>query len=97
MEIQGIIKDSFKKPYSNKLKIYLKSRRNGQISGNIQSPKTEIREYSSPKQIYDTQRIEAAMKSLPKSKVQDLMDSLLNSLRSLKKNEHQHSLNFSTK
>jgi NADH/NAD ratio-sensing transcriptional regulator Rex len=30
--------------------------------------------------------IEAAIKSLPKRKVQDLMDSLLNSARRLKKN-----------
>jgi NADH/NAD ratio-sensing transcriptional regulator Rex len=30
--------------------------------------------------------IEAAIKSLPQKKVQDLMDSLLNSIRPLKKN-----------
>jgi NADH/NAD ratio-sensing transcriptional regulator Rex len=30
--------------------------------------------------------IEAAIKSLPKRKVQDLMDALLNSIRPLKKN-----------
>jgi NADH/NAD ratio-sensing transcriptional regulator Rex len=31
-------------------------------------------------------KIEAAIKSLPKGKVQDLMDSLLNSISPLKKN-----------
>jgi glutamyl-tRNA reductase len=38
--------------------------------------------------------IKAAIKSLPKRKVQDLTDSLLNSIRPLKKNYFQHSSNF---
>jgi hypothetical protein len=38
--------------------------------------------------------IEATIKSLPKRKVQDLTDSLLNSTRPFKKNQYQHSLNF---
>jgi hypothetical protein len=41
--------------------------------------------------------IEAAIKSLSKRKVQNLIDSLLNSTRPFKKNYYQLSLNFSMK
>jgi hypothetical protein len=40
--------------------------------------------------------IEAAL-YCKKRKVQDLIDSLLNSIRPLKKNEYQHSVNGSTR
>jgi hypothetical protein len=39
--------------------------------------------------------IETAIKSLPPKKVQDLMDSLLNSIRVLKKNKSHVSVSFS--
>jgi hypothetical protein len=42
-------------------------------------------------------KIEAAINSLAKRKVQDLMDSLLNSIRPLRKNEYQPFLNCSMK
>jgi non-homologous end joining protein Ku len=42
-------------------------------------------------------KIEAVIKSPKKEKVQDLMDSLLNSIRCLKKNYHQPSLKCSMK
>jgi hypothetical protein len=83
MEIQGIITDYLENIYSNKFE-------------NLEEMDKFLDTYDHPKLNQEninhlnrstTQNdIEAAIKSLPKRKVQDLMDSLLNSIRPVKKN-----------
>jgi hypothetical protein len=83
MEIQGIITDYLENIYSNKFE-------------NLEEMDKFLDTYDHPKLNQEninhlnrstTQNdIEAAIKSLPKRKVQDLMDSLLDSIRPVKKN-----------
>jgi hypothetical protein len=83
MEFQGLIRDYFENLYSNKL-------------GNPEEIHKFLDIYDHPKlnqedinqlNRYITQNeIEEAIKSLPKRKVQGLMDSLLNSIQPLTKN-----------
>jgi hypothetical protein len=82
-EIQEIIRDYFENIYSNKFE-------------NIEEMDRFLDTYDHPKLIQkDTnhlnrsitqKEIEAAIKTFPKRKVQDLMEFLLNSIRHLKKN-----------
>jgi hypothetical protein len=82
MEIQGIIRDYLKNLYSNKfenleeidrfLDIYDHSKLNQEDINHLNRPITG-------------NEIEAEIESLKKRKVQDLLDSLLNSIRPLKK------------
>jgi hypothetical protein len=81
MEIQDLIRDYFENLYCNKFE-------------NLEEMNWFLDTYDHPKlnqedinylSIFITQKeIEAAIKSLPKKKVQDLMDFLLNSIRPLK-------------
>jgi hypothetical protein len=80
MEIQEIIRDYFE----NKVQIW-KFWRNGQISTYLWPSKIEPRGYNHLNWSITQNEIEAARVS-QKRKVQDLMDSLLNSIRPLKKN-----------
>jgi hypothetical protein len=70
-EIQGITRDYFENLYSNKLE-------------NLKETDTFLDIYDLNKSITHNE-IEAAIKSLPKMKVQDLIDSLLNSTRPLRR------------
>jgi hypothetical protein len=82
MEIQEIIRDYFENLYSNKFE-------------NLEEVDIFLDTYDHPKlkQEYINHlnrsithnEIEAAIRSLPKKKVQDLTESLLNSIRHLKK------------
>jgi NADH/NAD ratio-sensing transcriptional regulator Rex len=83
MEVQEIIRDYFEKLYSNKfenlkeMEIFLDT---------YGHPKLNQEDINHLNKSITQNEIEAAIKSLPKRKVQDLMDSLLNSIRPLKKN-----------
>jgi hypothetical protein len=83
MEVQEIIRDYFEKLYSNKLEnlkemeIFLDT---------YDHPKLNQEDINHQNRSITQNEIEAAIKSLPKRKVHDLMDSLLNFIRPLKKN-----------
>jgi hypothetical protein len=84
MEIQEINRDYFENLYSNKFKNLEK---NDRFLDTYDHPKLNQEDISHLNRAIMQNEIEAAIKSLPqKKKVQDLMDSLLNSISPLKKN-----------
>jgi hypothetical protein len=92
MEVQGIIRNYFENLYLNNfenleemekfLETYDQQKLNQEDIKHLNRSTTQ-------------NEIEGATKSLLKKKVQDLMASLLNSIRPLKKNYYQPSLNYS--
>jgi glutamyl-tRNA reductase len=82
-EIQGLIKDYLENLYSNKLE-YLEEM--DKFLDTYDHPKLNQEDINHLNRSITQNEIEAAIKSLPKRKVQDPMDSLLNSIRPLKKN-----------
>jgi NADH/NAD ratio-sensing transcriptional regulator Rex len=83
MEIQGIIRDYFENVYSNKFE---NLNEKDKFLDTYDHPNLNQEDISHLNRSITQNEIEAAIKSLPKKKVQDLMDSLLNSIRPLKKN-----------
>jgi glutamyl-tRNA reductase len=83
MEIQELIRDYFENPYTNKFE-YLEEM--NRFLETYNHPKLNQEDINHLNRFITQKEIEAAMKSLPKNKVQDTMDSLLNSIRHLKKN-----------
>jgi ADP-dependent phosphofructokinase/glucokinase len=84
MEIQEIITDYFENLYSNKFENLEEMDR---FLETYNHPKLNQEDINHLNRSITQKEIEAAIKSLPKKrKVQDLMDSLLNSIRCLKKN-----------
>jgi ADP-dependent phosphofructokinase/glucokinase len=84
-EIQKIIRDYFQSLYSNKFENFEKMDRFLETYNHQKMNQEDINHLN---RYITLKEIEAAIKSLPKKKkkVQDLMDSLLNSIRHLKKN-----------
>jgi hypothetical protein len=82
MEIQGIIRDYFEKLYSNKFENLEEMDR---FLDTYDHPKLNQEDINHLNRSIAQNEIEAAIVS-QKRKVQDLMDSLLNSIRPLKKN-----------
>jgi uncharacterized FlaG/YvyC family protein len=79
-EIQGIIRDHFENLYSNKFENLEEMDKFLDTSNHLNFNQEDINHLN----ISTTQKeIEAVIKSLPKRKVQDLVDSLLNSIRPL--------------
>jgi plasmid rolling circle replication initiator protein Rep len=83
MEIQEIIKDYFESLDSNKFENLEEMDRFLEIYNH---PKLNQEDINHLNRSITQKVIEAAIKSLQKRKVQDLTDSLLNSIRHLKKN-----------
>jgi hypothetical protein len=83
MEVQEIIRNYFEKLYSNKFENLEEMDRFLDI---YDQPKLNQEDIKHVNRSITQNEIEASIKSLPKRKVQDLMDSLLNSIRYLKKN-----------
>jgi hypothetical protein len=94
MEVQEIIRDYFKNLYSNKFDNLKEMDR---FLDTYDHPKLNQEEINHLNRPITQNEIEAAIKSLPKRKVQDLMDFLLYSIRPLKRNSYQPSLNCSMK
>jgi hypothetical protein len=82
-EIQETIRIYFGKLYSNKFENLEEM---DKFLDTYDHPKLNQQDISHLNRNITQNEIEAAIKSLPKRKVQDLMDSLLNSIISLKKN-----------
>jgi hypothetical protein len=93
-EIQEIIRDHFENLYTNKVEIWDELDR---FLHTYNHPKLNQENLNHLNRSITQNEIEAAIKSRPKKKVQDLMDSLLNSIRPLKKNKYQPSLDCSMK
>jgi predicted Ser/Thr protein kinase len=83
MEVQEIIRDYFENLYSNKFE---NVREMDRFLDTYDHPKLKQEEINHLNRPITQNEIEAAIKSLPKKKFQGLMDSLLNSIRPLKKN-----------
>jgi hypothetical protein len=83
MEIQAIIRDYFEKLYSNKFEILEEM---DKFLDTYDKQKLNQEDIKHLNRSITQSEIEAAIKSLPKKKSWDLMDSLLNSIRPLKKN-----------
>jgi NADH/NAD ratio-sensing transcriptional regulator Rex len=83
MEVQEIIRHYFKNLTSNKFETLKEMDR---FLDTYDHPKLNQEEINHLNRSITQNEIEAAIKSLPKRKVQNLMDSLLNSIRPLKKN-----------
>jgi NADH/NAD ratio-sensing transcriptional regulator Rex len=83
MEVQEIIRDNFENLYSNKFENLEEMDRFLDTYDHLKLNQEDINHLN---RSITQNEIEAAIKSLPKKKVQDLMDSLLNSIRPLKKN-----------
>jgi hypothetical protein len=83
MGIQEITRNYFENLYSNKFENLEEMDR---FLDTYDHPKLNQENISHLYRSITQNEIEAAIKSLPKRKVQDLMDSLLNSIRPLKKN-----------
>jgi hypothetical protein len=81
MEIQEIIRDYFENLYSNKFENFEEMDR---FLDTYDHPKLNQEDINHLHCSITQNEIEAAIKSLPKRKVQELMDSLLNSIRYLK-------------
>jgi hypothetical protein len=94
MEVQEMIRDSFENPYSKKFENLKEVDR---FLDTYDHPKLNQEDINHLNRSITQNEIETAINSLPKRKVQDLMDSLLNSIRPLKKNRYQPSLNCSMK
>jgi hypothetical protein len=95
MKIQEIIRDFFESLYANKFE-------------NLEEMDRFLETYNHPKlnqedinylkiSITHKKKLKLPSKASQNRKVQDLMDSLLNSIRHLKKNQYQLSLNYSMK
>jgi glutamyl-tRNA reductase len=82
-ETQEIIRDYSESLYSNKFENYEEMDR---FLDTYNHPKLNQEDINHLNRSITQNEIEAAIKSLPKRKVQDLIDSLLNSIRPLKKN-----------
>jgi NADH/NAD ratio-sensing transcriptional regulator Rex len=82
MEIQEIIRDYFQGSYSNKLENFEEMDRHLDTDDHLKVNQEDINHLN---RSITQNEIEAAIKTLPKKKVQDMMDSLLNSIRCLKK------------
>jgi glutamyl-tRNA reductase len=83
MEVQEIIRDYFENLYSNKFENLKEMDR---FLDTYDHRKLNQEEINHLNRSITQNEIEAAIKSLPKKKVQDLRYSLLNSMRPLKKN-----------
>jgi hypothetical protein len=83
MEIQGNIRDYFENLHSNKFE-YLEEM--DKFLDTYDHPKLNQEDINHLNRSITQNEIEAAIKSLPKTKVQDLMDSQWNSTIPLKKN-----------
>jgi hypothetical protein len=83
MEIQEIIRDYFESLYSNKFENLEKMDR---FLETYNHPKLNQEDINHLNRSVTQKEIEAAIEFSKKRKVQDLMDSLLNSIRCLKKN-----------
>jgi hypothetical protein len=81
-EIQGIIRDYFENLYSNKFENLEEM---GKFLDTFDHPKLNQEDINHPNRSITQNEIEVAIKGLPKGKVQDLMDSQLNSIRTLKR------------
>jgi hypothetical protein len=82
MDTQEIIRNYFKNQYSNK---YENLEEIDKFIDTYDHPKLNQENVNHLKRSITQNEIEAEIKSLPKRKVQDLMNSLLNSIRPLKK------------
>jgi hypothetical protein len=82
-EVQEIIRDYFKNLYSNKFENLKEMDR---FLDTYDHPKLNQKKINHLNSSITQNEIEAAIKSLPPKKVQDLMGSLLNSITPLKKN-----------
>jgi hypothetical protein len=94
MEVQEIIRDYFENLYSNKFENVKEMER---FLDTYFHQKLNQEEINHVNRSITQNEIEAAIRSLPKKKSPGPEDSLLNSIRPLKKNGHQPSLNCSTK
>jgi hypothetical protein len=83
MEVQEIIRDYFENLYSNKFENLKEMDR---FLDTYNHPKLNQEEINHLNISITQNEIEAQSRVSPKRKVQDLMDSLLNSIRPLKKN-----------
>jgi hypothetical protein len=92
-EIQEIIRDYSEKLYS---KIFENLEEMDRFLDIYHHPKLNQEDNNHLNAHITQNEIEAAL-YCKKRKVQDLIDSLLNSIRPLKKNEYQHSVNGSTR
>jgi hypothetical protein len=93
MEIQAILRDYFENLYSNKFENLEEMNR---FLDTYNYPKLKQEDINHLNRSITQNEIEASIVSQER-KVQDLMVSLLNSFRCLKKNEYQPSLNSSKK
>jgi hypothetical protein len=91
-DIQEIIRDYFESLYSNKFENLEEMDR---FLETYNHPKLNQKDINHLNRSITHKKIETAI--TPKRKVQDLMDLLLNSIRHLKKNQCQLSLNCSMK
>jgi hypothetical protein len=82
-EIQGIVRDYFENLYFNKLENLEEM---DKFLDTDDPPKLNQEDTSHLNRSITHNKTEATIKSLPKKKIQDLTDSLLNSTRPLKKN-----------
>jgi hypothetical protein len=80
MEVQEIIRDYFENLYSNKFENLKEMDR---FLHTYDHPKLNQEDINHLNRSITQNEIEAAIKVSPKRKVQDLMDSLLNSIRTL--------------
>jgi glutamyl-tRNA reductase len=83
MEVQEIIRDYFENLYSNKFENLEEMDR---FLDTYDHSKLNQEDINHLNRSITQNEIEAAIKSLQKRKVQDLMDSMLDSIRPLKKN-----------
>jgi hypothetical protein len=83
MEVQEIIRDYFENLYSNKFENLEEMDRFLDTYDHLKLDQEDINHLN---RFITQNEIEASIKNLPKRKVQDMMDSLLNSIRPLKKN-----------
>jgi hypothetical protein len=92
IEIQEIITDYFESLYSNKFEICEEM---DKFLDTYDHPKLNQQDINHLNKYITQNEIETAIKSLPKKKVQYLVDSQLSSIKCLKKNSNQPSLNSS--
>jgi NADH/NAD ratio-sensing transcriptional regulator Rex len=84
MEVQKIFRDYFENLYSSKFEDLKEMDR---FLDTYDHPKLNQEEVNHLNRSITQNEIEAAIKSLPKRNAQDLMDSLLNSIRPLKRTD----------
>jgi glutamyl-tRNA reductase len=93
-KIQKVIRDYFENLYANKLENLEEM---DKLLDTYDHAKLNQEDINQLNRSIPNKEIEAAIKSLPKRKVQDLRKPLLNSTKPLKNNQYQHSSNFSMK